>query len=300
MSEEKAVWLAQNFDLVGVSCDGPPDVQNCQRPDWNGGDSARILERTVRVLREQGCRFNVRTTITKATLSRQVEIVAYICQQFSPQEILFEPVYLGGRNGAATGLGARHADEFVAHFLKARAVAQKHGVPLTTSGSRLGEIHGSYCNIFRSVLNLTPGGIATACFKTTDAVQAVQKGAVIGAMNGETGRFEIDYPRVETLRRQLDACPPRCVNCFNRYHCVRECPDLCLLNNNTQPDEYANQNYTLPQPGFRCRAQKALTYATLRETAASLWAQVKARNVTKNGGNTSDGNSGLIHGATIL
>jgi sulfatase maturation enzyme AslB (radical SAM superfamily) len=300
MSEEKAVWLAQHFDLVGLSCDGPPDIQNCQRPDWNGGDTAHILERTARILREQGCQFNVRTTITRATLGRQVEIADYICQQFLPQKIIFEPVYLGGRNSAATGLGARHAGGFVTHFLKAREIAQRHGVPLTTSGSRLGEIHGPYCNVFRSVLNLTPGGIATACFKTTDAGQTAKKGVVIGAMNGETGRFEIDYARVQTLRRQLNTCPPRCVDCFNRYHCVRECPDLCPLDNEIHADDHANQSDNLPQPGFRCQVQKALTYATLRKTAESLWVEAIARNVTKNGGNTSDGNCRLIHGTTIL
>ena len=35
-----AEWIARRFDRVGLSCDGPPDVQASQRPVWGGGDSA--------------------------------------------------------------------------------------------------------------------------------------------------------------------------------------------------------------------------------------------------------------------
>jgi uncharacterized protein len=277
MAEEKARWLAGHFDLIGLSCDGPPEVQNRQRPLWGGEGSARIVERTARVLREEGCRFHVRTTITGATLHRQAEIADYICRQFSAEEIHFEPVYVGGRTGAAAGLGAHQADEFVAHFLQARQVARQHGVLLMSSGSRPGSIHGPYCHVYRSTLNLVPGGVATACFKAADAAQVRRKGAAIGALNGETGRFEIDHLRIQELCRQLGAWPAECADCFNRYHCARTCPDLCPLDGDARP---SSDSLT---PGFRCRAQKALTHATLRETAERLWADVLARKAEEDG-----------------
>lgn len=294
MSEEKARWLASRFDLIGLSCDGPPDIQNRQRPLRGGRDSARILERTAHILREEGCRLHGRTTITGATLHRQAEIAAYICRQFSPEEIHFEPVYVGGRTSAATGLGAHQADKFVAHFLEAREVAREHGSLLMSSGSRPGSIHGPYCNVFRSVLNLVPGGVATACFKITDADRVREKGAVIGALNGETGRFEIYHSRVQELRQQLDTFLPECVDCFNRYHCARECPDLCPL------DDDAYQSSDSLAPGFRCRVQKALAYATLRETAESLWAAALARRAEGDGGDACGEPCRTICGTAIL
>jgi sulfatase maturation enzyme AslB (radical SAM superfamily) len=271
MPEEKAVWLTRRFDLVGLSCDGPADIQNSQRPRWGGGGTSHTLERTAHILRQEGCRLHVRTTITGATLHRQAEIADYICQQFSPEEIHFEPVYLGGRTGAATGLTAQQAGEFVTHFLEAREIARKHDILLITSGSRPGSIHGPYCHVFRSVLNLVPGGVATACFKVTNAAQVREKGAVIGAPNGETGRFEIDHLRVQELCQQLDTLPPACAGCFNRYHCVRECPDHCALDDDTP------QSRDSSVPGFRCRVQKALAYTTLREVAEALWSEALAR-----------------------
>ena len=54
MSESKARWLAHCFDLVGLSCDGPADIQDRQRPLVGGGSSSKIVERTAHILREEG------------------------------------------------------------------------------------------------------------------------------------------------------------------------------------------------------------------------------------------------------
>ncbi|MBC8248848.1 MAG: radical SAM protein [Anaerolineales bacterium] len=289
MPEEKALWLARRFDLIGLSCDGPADIQNSQRPRWGGGGTSHIVERTGHILRQEGCRLHVRTTITSATLRRQAEIAAYICQQFSPEEIHFEPLYIGGKTSATDGLLAHQAHDFVVHFLEARQIAREHGILLMTSGSRPGSIHGPYCHVFRSVLNLVPGGVATACFKVTDATQAKdkEKGVAIGALNSATGRFEIDLSRVQELRRRLDVIPAHCADCFNRYHCVRECPDQCPL----ESDDLCDRSST-PEPGFRCQMQKALTYATLRETAEALWSVAVEKRGEEDGAN--------VYGTTIL
>ena len=185
-------------------------------------------------------------------------------QRIAPEELHFEPVYLGG-----TGLEACHAGEFVAHFVDARQVARQYGIRLTSSGARPGSIHGPYCHVFRDTLNLVPGDVATACFKVTDLAHVEEMRAVIGAMNHQAGRFEIDHACVQDLSRQLGAMPAECAECFNRYHCVRECPDRCPLNGTT--DEAGSE------PGFRCQSQKALAYAMLKEIAQSLWLPVAAR-----------------------
>jgi uncharacterized protein len=275
MSEEKAVWLAHHFDLIGLSCDGPADIHDRQRADWNGRGTLHTLERTAHILHEEGCLYHARTTITRGSLHRQAEIAEYIGRQLSPEEIHFEPLYLGGRSDAATSLDVQDADAFVTHFLEARAVAQEVGIPLLSSGSRPGSLHGPYCHVFRNVVNLVPGdgsvgAVASACFKLTEAARSREKTASIGALDPSTGRFEIDYPRVQALSRRLDAAMPECADCFNRYHCARECPDQCPL------DCDLDRGWS-PKPAFRCRVQKATALASLRETADRLWAEVRAK-----------------------
>lgn len=282
-SEEKAAWLARHFDWVGLSCDGPAGIHDAQRPDRQGRGTLHLVERTGRVLQEQGVKLRVRATITPASLGRQAEVADYLCRQFSPLEIHFEPLYGGGRCPPG-GLGAAVAEpgDWVDGFLQARAIAAAHGVPLHTSGTRLGELHGPHCQVLRQVLNLVPPeGLATACFKAADAAAARSLGSVVGALDGQSGRFEVDAGRVATLRRRLGALPAGCEDCFNRYHCARECPDHCPLDGR-------EGQAPADEPAFRCRVQRLLAARLLEERAAQLGAELQA------------GKAGRIHGTTDL
>jgi hypothetical protein len=80
-------------------------------------------------------------------------------------------------------------------------------------------------------------------------------------LDSESGRFEIDHDRVRELCERTGTVPARCSDCFNRYHCVRECPEICPLDRDAATEE----------PGFRCLIAKGLTYAKLQETAERLW-----------------------------
>ena len=266
---EQAKWLAHRFDLVGLSCDGPAEIHDRQRPRWDGRGSLADLEHTAHILRQEGCPIHVRTTITRETVDRQTEIAGYLCQQFRPEEIHFEPLYQGGRAGDGAELEADRAEAFVAHLLEARAVARGYGIPLSIAGSRPGSIHGPHCNVFRQTLNLVPGGAATVCFKLNDAAQVVALGGRVGAPHTEARRFEVDHRQVSILREQLAIEPPECAACFNRYHCARGCPDCCPL-------EDEESWLACAGGGFRCRVQKSLTAAILAETAERLWRDAQA------------------------
>ncbi len=259
MPAEKASWLAQRFDLIGLSCDGPADIQDGQRPFYGGGPTSAAVERTADVLHRAQRPFHARVTVTGDGLRRQEEIVDYVCRRLAPQEIHLEPVYAGGKS--QSGFRPDLADVFVNGFFASRAVARQYGIPLLNSASRPASLHGPYCNVFRHVVNLVPPGLATACFKTTDSAQVELGGMKIGALNPASGQYEFDQRRIHILRQQMSAMPAGCAACFNQYHCVRDCPDSCHV----------------VIDGFRCRVQKALAYRLLREKADELWASVAAQ-----------------------
>jgi sulfatase maturation enzyme AslB (radical SAM superfamily) len=259
MSVEKAKWVANRFDLVGLSCDGPEDIQARQRPLVNGGSSTGPVERTARIVHEMGKPLNVRTTITLDSVDRQSEIAEYICRELKPSEIHIEPVFLGGRMKTSADLPVRHAETFVREFLKGRAVARLHGARWLTSGSRPETIHGLYCNTLCGVLNLVPGGVATACFKTVDAEQTEAQSMRIGQEDIAAADFVLDHRKINVLRTAVRATPSKCLSCFNQYHCSRGCPDLCPLNSNTQNED------------FRCLVQQKLMGAYLRENGQWLF-----------------------------
>ena len=251
-------WIAQRFNRVGLSCDGPPDVQASQRP-VPGSRNAAAIERTAALVREQGTRLHVRVTVTPQTVERQEEIAEYLCRVLQPAEIHVEPVYAAGR--AAAGRGSAwspdDADRFVAGFLAGQRVAERHGVPWRSSGSRPGELHGPYCNVFRDVLNLIPGGAATGCFLATTSDAAGRRRVAIG-WHDDT-RFGIDPECVVALRQRLATPSAACAPCFNRHHCARACPDACELDGPPLPDR------------FLCRVRRRLAEAEIDALADRLW-----------------------------
>lgn len=258
MSESKAHWLAGRFDQIGLSCDGPADIQVRQRPLLTGQSSTPYVERTARVVREHGKVLTVRVTVTPQSYMRQTEIADYICRELMPREIYVEPVYLGGRTGEENVFSVEQADGYVNEFCEARQAAHQYGIPWLTSGSRPAEIHGPYCNHIRNVLNLTPDGQATNCFKIADPDGLREHGVNIGRLDKATGRFIFDDVRIQALRQYLGNDPPRCKACLNRFHCVSGCPDQCLL------EDPVNGHVA----EFRCRIQRLMM-------ERYLWEQVE-------------------------
>lgn len=260
LSEKRAAWLARHFNLVGLSCDGPPDVQDANRPTATGAPTSAIVERTARTLAAAGTEFHVRVTVTPATLGRQREIVEYCCDRLSARSVRLEPAY-AGRHPSSSVFRPESAGAFVDCFFEARQAAAARGCELRVSGVRPDEIHGPYCNPLREVLQLTPDGMAAACLLTTGNAEREDPALAIGGLDPTTAAFVVDRGRVEDLRRRAGRIPPRCEACVNVYHCARDCPDSCVLTGDDDGDEHE---------GFRCRVQKLLACRFIREMAGEF------------------------------
>lgn len=241
-----ARWAAAEFDLVGLSCDGPPEVQDAQRPRRDGSGTSPDVERTAAVLREAGARFHVRATITPATLRHQRDVVAYAIDTLGPAEVRLEPVY--DNPSGMPGLPADDAPAFVEGFFDARRYGAARGVPVTTSLLRPDEPHGPYCNALRHVVNLAPGDFATGCFVESRAESARRRGVRVGGV-GDSGRFELDAARIRVLADACGRVPEECAGCAIAHACSRGCPDLCALD---------AQSAVRLRDTFRCRAQRLL------------------------------------------
>ena len=254
MSSEVARYIAENFDRVGLSCDGPPKIQNAQRTLQKRNETSPFVERTARILRGHRTRFTVRTTITRATMTRQQEIAKYIAKKLGPQEIRFEAAY------GSNQFRAEDAVVFFQHFQKAKLAVKAEGIPMGLSGSRLNEIHGPDCNIFKNVLNLTPGNAASACFLHDSAEY------IIGD-NRDHG-FSVHPETLPVLKHRLWDFPEECKSCINLFHCVKLCPDTCSL-------QFRDHKID-PRKTFRCRLQLLDSLQQIRETAD----QIKQSGVT--------------------
>jgi hypothetical protein len=143
---------------------------------------------------------------------------------------------------------------FVESFLEARSLAHNYGVQWQLSGARPAEVHGPYCNIFRQVLQLAPGDIASACFKDTSQSQTTERGLEVGHFNGL--EMQLDHERILALRAAF-ARPPVCESCALGFHCTYNCPNACLLRSERTTD-------------LLCQILKRIFTRRLLELAAAL------------------------------
>jgi len=260
VSEAKAEWLARHFNLIGLSCDGPPAIHDIQRPTVWGHSTSAIVARTGRAFIRNGTPFVVRTTITPDTIGSQSEIVQYIAETFGARTLRFEPAY-GVAGVRGSWFLAADAERFVREFLCAKDVASRLSCDLQISGARTLEVHGPHCNVLRDVLQITPDGVASACFAVVSGATAEARGVSLGRIDVASAQVGIDVERAREMRIRATQIPAKCQDCVNVYHCVRQCPEHCaLLEHKDGPNE--------PE-GFSCLVSRQLAEDWICRYAAS-------------------------------
>ncbi len=256
MAEQTAAWLAENITHIGISCDGPPQIQDVQRPLKNGKPSSGAVEQTARIFQSYARSLDIRSTITRKSMTDQAEIVSYLAGELGADTIRFEPVYCAE---PANGLGFQpsDADLFINHFLAAQQRADQLGVTLSFAGIQVNEIHGPYCDVLRHVLRLTPEGTAANCF-LDGRLRAPESFFRIGKLDSGSKGFVVDHHKAEMLKQRVGLINGACKDCINQYHCSFGCPDKCLF--------FPGADQT-PLGSFRCRVFQQLAIHTLTEEA---------------------------------
>ncbi|MDA3894326.1 MAG: hypothetical protein PF517_21910 [Salinivirgaceae bacterium] len=236
IAKHKAAWLARNINLIGLSCDGPDIIQQLQRKSKTNIEHS--LKQTCKTISELGGKFNIRTTITQQSISKQKQIVAYLIEELNAQKIRIEPFYL-----AENGFKPDQAQAFFAHFKEAQNYAAKHQVELSYSGLRMEEIHSTFCDQYRNNLRLTPDGTINNCFcKFSD--------------NENFALGKVTDDRLELNRNSIKAnLPIECEECINMLHCSRGCPDFCRFDSGSGLNQ------------FKCKLHKIMAVNNITELA---------------------------------
>lgn len=236
ISKEKAIWLAQNINVIGISCDGPGDIQEIQRQPLTNSNLS--LKQTCKTIADAGGRFEIRTTITQETINKQKQIATYLIQELNAPKIRFEPFYL-----SENSFSKAQANTYYMHFIEAQNYAAMHNVELSYSGLRMDEMHASFCDQFRNNLRLTPSGIINNCFyKFTDKE------------NNTIGKIIKNKVQLNLKTSSINV-PQVCNECINLAHCSRGCPDYCIFDNTTTLNE------------FKCELHKIIAVNNIIELA---------------------------------
>lgn len=221
-SAATAKYLADEVDIIWVSCDGLPPVQDFFRPTASGAPSSPLLERNVRFLTSNGRGMTgIRVTITERNVESQVEMLEYFAS-LGVSHVWADPIFpsIGGRPDGTLNI-MEFAEGLVAAQETAARLGMTYGSILTCNFDEAVEYQ---CRACLPTPHLTTDGYVSACDMALFGLDDNHmSGFIYGKWNADDGRISIDDRKIEALRRRSGCNMPECRGCTAVDHCAGYC-----------------------------------------------------------------------------
>jgi radical SAM protein with 4Fe4S-binding SPASM domain len=226
-SRSVALWLADNIDIIWISIDGPPSIQDAQRPLKGMGKSSEIVERNIRTIldRRSGLVIGARSTITPLNVHHQIEMVEYfhslgLKAVFSdpvfPQVDTLGPEHLSPETG--NGFMMEYAREYLGAQQRAQDLGIFYGSIFTVN---FDEETSYFCRSCLPCPHLTPDGYVSCCDMA--ALGSMLPQLIYGKYNVDTGRIEYDEQIIATIQSRRAENLIECQKCEIVNYCAGAC-----------------------------------------------------------------------------
>ncbi len=221
LNREQLDWILGNVNSLNLSIDGPPEIQNSQRPLANGHASSLFVERTMRYLEERGYKFGVRCTVTDKTCDKLGYLISYFVRFKTISVIHLEPLYECGRC-LTTETHKPNYEKFAEEYLKLKS--SNPNLNVYYSGFVFGEPKKIYCGAVGDNFVVTPDGYVSTCFEVSSVKDHRSRIFFVGKFNSQKRSFQINHEKILFLNsREVDAIED-CKECFAKYGCAGDCP----------------------------------------------------------------------------
>lgn len=210
-------WITSHVDILAVSCDGTPEIQNAQRPHMSGCESAQSVERTITMLTERDYGFTVRSTVTGASVEYMLDIMEYF-HSLGVENVIFSPCYNFGRSTDRDLLP--NPQKYAENFMKAFDYAYRHDMSIRTNSFRMPG--RAYCGALPAFnICLTVDNKISTCYEVINAADPASEVFIIGEV--ADGKVVLSKEQLTKLRNiKFDAT--NCDNCAFRLVCRGGCP----------------------------------------------------------------------------
>ncbi len=221
-TESRCRWVADNFDTIVLSLDGPPDVHDNhrRRKDGQGGVSD-LIARNAKILSEGSVKLCIRACITEATVERMEEFATWFCQMFRPEVVCFEPLQPTPESTAA-GLSPPDPWHFATHFIRAARILDDYGVETVYATTDIQARQITFCPVGSDAAIVSPEGTINACYLLERDWQTKGLDMRLGNLK-QNGSVTLDRPAVEAIRGLNVLNKPACQQCFCKWHCAGGC-----------------------------------------------------------------------------
>jgi uncharacterized protein len=227
VEEEHYEWFRENLDEITISMDGPPDIQNEQRPTAAGENSFDKTWKFVSAMDAMNANIkSIRVTVTSQTVGRMDEIAQFFWDNLSrAYPVQFEPVYFSevGRQNTTMPL----AGDFVENFRRVEELARRRheaGYRHSTVGTATRPLAiraSAYCDSLEGRgLFVTPDGYLSLCSEISVATDPRKDDYFVGRYDAAAKRFRASDDAASKIR-----CGPPwwCRGCFAQFSCRGGC-----------------------------------------------------------------------------
>jgi radical SAM protein with 4Fe4S-binding SPASM domain len=232
-----AKWVEENVNVVWISCDGPPELQDTQRRTVGGrGSSGVVIENIKRFAKNPKMEFGVRATFLQDNFERQIEVLEYF-RSLGVRYVCGAPAYsstVNGKTPVPMLLG------FAQHFVPAFFHAQDAGMFYQTHLMvNFDEEVSCYCRACTKPVcpQLTSDGYVSCCDWASfgpNYLPGILQQCVYGKWDKEQKRivyFEDVRERIET-RDVQHLGEGDCKGCPVLTHCAGGCIGKVMVRSN--------------------------------------------------------------------
>lgn len=158
---EVANWVEKNINILWISCDGPPQIQDVQRPLKKGGRSSEVvLQNIERFSRCSQIQFGVRATIMEDNFPMQTELIEYF-HGLGVRNVCAAPTYSSTANPTVKPPPLiEFAKHFVPAFYRAKELGMFYQTHLIVN---FDENVNIYCRACTPCPHLTTDGYVSCC-----------------------------------------------------------------------------------------------------------------------------------------
>ncbi len=220
LTTDQIRWFSKVGMFVLLSFDGPPDVQNAQRPFRTGRPSYRYVARAVRLFNKLGIEFIAGATITEQSGTKLINILKHF-HRLGVKNIALSLVRKCGR-AEATDTSPPMDKKFIEDYFNSDLSADRLGINLVSdSGIRRLALRSTWCHGAGRLFAVTADGDISSCAGVTDRTDPASKALFYGKISGQ--KVFVDEKKLGCLRARTRSSIPECKTCFVSQLCCGGC-----------------------------------------------------------------------------
>lgn len=225
-SEDIANWIAENIHYLWISCDGPPEVQNQQRPSRLNSEACQVIYRHIsRFAQQPELQLGVRATLQDVSAQDQMEMIDFF-HSLGVTNVAASPVfssYANERTHTANVLG--FAEGFVPAYWHAKELNMQY---LSLFMVNFDEPTDVFCQASIPTPRLTRDGYVSCCDWAAvgpGRLPEWMESCIFGRYDPDQDVIHYDMDKIKNIRQRNVRYLGQnaCKGCPALYHCAGGC-----------------------------------------------------------------------------